>query len=228
MDKRFAIFDMDGTIVDSMPAWRTLGADFLRGRGITPPEDLRKKIAPLTMPETAEYFKTLGVTGTTDEIAGAINAVMRERYLTMVPAKQGVVEYLTALRNFGVRLCVCTATDSKLASACLKRLGLLSHFEFIVSCEDLGVGKTEPTAYHACIERFGCGVSEAAVFEDAPYAAKTAKAAGFYLVGVYDYSPENRHERLEEICDEYIKDYFTATKKLAEGGKTDEIHRTAL
>ncbi|MDF3003586.1 MAG: haloacid dehalogenase superfamily, subfamily variant 3 with third motif having or [Oscillospiraceae bacterium] len=216
MNKRFAIFDMDGTLIDSMPAWRSLGRNFLLSRGITPPEDLRKIIAPMTLPQSAEYFKTLGVTGTTEEIVDALSGYMRAQYEETIELRENVAQYLNAIKAAGVRCCVATATDEALARICLGRLDLLKYFEFIVSCEDIGVGKTSPAVYHAAAERLGAIPSDIAVYEDIPYAAETAKQAGYYVVGVYDPSSERYQSRLKLTIDEYLEDYAAAAAVLTE------------
>ncbi|WMJ83614.1 HAD family hydrolase [Oscillospiraceae bacterium LTW-04] len=214
MNKHFAIFDMDGTLIDSMPAWRGLGKNFLLSRGITPPDDLRKIIAPMTLQQSAEYFKTLGVKGKTDAIVKALNSYMRTQYETAIEPRENVAQYLEAIKAAGVRCCVATATDEALARTCLGRLDLLKYFEFIVSCEDIGVGKTSPAVYHAAAERLGAAPADIAVYEDVPYAAETAKQAGYYVVGVYDPSAERHQERLKLTIDEYIADYAAAAVAL--------------
>lgn len=214
MNKRFAIFDMDGTLIDSMPAWRGLGRNFLLSRGITPPEDLRKIIAPMTLQQSAEYFKTLGVKGNTAAIVNALNSYMRAQYETVIEPCANVSQYLDAIKATGVRSCVATATDEALARACLERLDLLKYFEFVISCEDIGVGKTSPAVYHAAAARLGAAPTDVAVYEDVPYAAETAKQAGYYVVGVYDPSAEQHQQRLKLTTDEYISDYAVAAAAL--------------
>lgn len=219
MNKRFAIFDMDGTLIDSMPAWRNLGKNFLISHNITPPENLRKVIAPMTMSQSAQYFKTLGINGTTEEIVDALTGYMREQYCTTIQPREGVEQYLKALQTLGVRCCVATATDEALARICLGRLGLLCYFEFIASCEDIGVGKTSPDIYHLAAGKLGASPCDIAVYEDAPYAAETAKTAGYYTVGVYDPSAEAFQQRLKTTIDEYLADYAAAAGNLT-GEKT--------
>lgn len=214
MDKRFCIFDMDGTLVNSMPAWKTLGETFLREHGIEPPRNLREIIAPLTMLESGEYFSTLGVSGTAQEIAAALNECIRRQYRTVIEAQPGVEKYLASLCGRGVRCCVATATDAALANECLLRLGLLRYFEFVASCEDIGVTKRSPDIYFLAAEKLGAAPCDTAVYEDVPYAAKTALEAGFYTVGYYDPACEHPQQQLKELCKEYITDYEAAANEL--------------
>lgn len=220
MNKSFAIFDMDGTLLDSMPAWRGLGKNFLQSHNITPPSDLRKIIAPMTLVQSAEYFKTLGVTGTAEEIVDALNNYMREQYRTTIAPREHVAQYLEALKMAGVRCCVATATDVALAQLCFERLGLMTYFDFIVSCEDIGIGKTSPAVYHAAAEKLGAAPGDIAVYEDIPYAAQTAKKAGYYVVGVYDPSAEKYQPSLKLTIDEYIEDYAAAAAAFVKENRT--------
>ena len=185
----YAIFDMDGTLIDSMPAWHRLGEDYLRAKGIVPPEDLHEQIKAMTMLECGEYARALGVPGTAAQIADELTAQIERQYRELIPAREGVKEYLSRCRSAGVRMCVATATDSALANQCLARLGLLGYFEFLVSCEDI----------------------ECVVFEDVLYPAETAARAGFPVAGVYDpASGEGNAQSLRAFCGAFIEDWRTA------------------
>lgn len=214
MDKRYCIFDMDGTLIDSMAMWAHLAENFLSQRGITPPADIRRQTAPITLLESGRLFSKLGVPGSPEEIADALKAEIRLQYREKIAAQPGVEQYLSALKANGARLCVATATDSRLANECLNRLGLLKYFDFLLSCEDLGITKLTPDIYLLSAEKFGQEPCDCAVFEDAPYAAKTAASAGFYLVGYCDRSCEHPQEELKQFCREYITDYTKEARKL--------------
>ena len=218
MNRKFAIFDMDGTLVESMPAWKDLGKDYLASKGVPVPPDLRKRVASMTMPETGAYFNELGIPGTPKQLAGEMNELMHQKYRTVIGPREGIGDYLDALLERGVRMCVATATDAALAATCLNRLGLMRYFGFIASCEDTGIGKTSPHIYQLAAARMGAQDPwDVAVLEDAPYAARTARDAGFYTVGVYDPSSEKRQGELQKIVAEYITDYREAAAALRRG-----------
>ena len=127
-------------------------------------------------------------------------------------------------------MCVASATAEPLMEACLRRLGVLSDFEFLLSCETVGAGKRQPDVYLESIRRMGAKPEETAVYEDAIYAAETAKRAGFYVVGVQDEStagcwePEDPGdpdsvriscwEKIKRLADEVIEDWKAASGKL--------------
>lgn len=209
MDKRYAIFDMDGTLVDSMGYWEQLAVEFLRLKGISPiPPDVLERIKPMTVLETAALFlREFGLEGTPERLSSEINALMEKHYREDVLLKPGVWEYLEALERRGVQMCVASATAEPLMQDCLRRLGVLDRFQFLLSCETVGAGKTQPRVYLTAAGRLGCTPAEAAVYEDALYAAETAKRAGFYLVGVYDESAGDRWTPLSRLADEIIVDY---------------------
>lgn len=209
MEKQFAIFDMDGTLVDSMGYWDRLAVEFLESRGVAEVSgELLEKIVPMTMTESAALFQQeFGLEGTPEALAAEINGMMDEHYRRDVPLKAGVQEYLEALHQKGVKMCVASATAEHLMEACLQRLGVRDYFEFLLSCETVGAGKTQPDVYLAAADRLGAAPADTVVYEDAIYAAETAKKAGFTVVGVYDESAKTRWKELTELADEVTRDF---------------------
>lgn len=217
MNCNYAIFDMDGTLIDSMKYWKNLGREYLSRFGIVDNlDEVMEKIKPMTMTESAEYFRTeFNLSGTKESIAEEMNQMMEEHYRKDIPLKEGVKKYLQALDTRGVKMCVASATDEKLMRACLTRLGVIDYFEFILSCEEVGVGKNSPDVYLKAIEYFQkkneivINPKEVAVYEDAAYAVRTALEAGFYVIAVRDDSNQEKWEKLRECVPEVIEVWNT-------------------
>ena len=216
MDKCFAIFDMDGTLVDSMPYWENLATEFLGNKGVqTIAPDILERIKPMTMTESASLFiQEYDLPGTAESVAAEMNAMMDEHYRKDIPLKPGVHAYLEALHNKGVVMCVASATAEDLMDACLTRLGVAQYFSFLLSCETVSAGKDRPDVYWESAKRLGAEPVEIAVYEDALYAAETAKSAGFYTVAVRDDSNQLQWEFLTALADEVIFDWQTAAQTL--------------
>lgn len=203
MDKKFAIFDMDGTLIDSMVFWKNLATEYLTASGVAKiPGEILERIKPMTMSESAELFKReFSLTG---DVEAQMNTLMDNHYRTDIPLKPGVEEYLQSLHCRGVRMCVASATAEHLMERCLMRLGVKWYFEFLLSCETVGAGKRSPLVYQEAAKRLGAVPEEIAVYEDALYAVQTAKEAGFHVVGVYDDSAAGSWQTIEKVADELI------------------------
>lgn len=179
MDKRFCIFDMDGPWWTPCAIGKTWALT-IWGPRHPPEEALLRAMESMTMLEGAACFMdAFGIPGPPQRIVDEMEAIMDVRYRKDVDLKPGAKEYLERLRGRGCRLCVATATAEPLSRACLSRLGVDGLFDFILSCETLGVSKEHPDVYLSAARRLGAQPAETAVFEDALYAARTARDAGF-------------------------------------------------
>ena len=204
-----AIFDLDGTLLDSMFIWDTIGEVYLRSLDIEPRENLAEAFKTFTLEESAEYYRThYGVTLSVAEIVDGVNRMIEDLYKSTVPLKKGVAEFLAGLSKAGVRMCIATVTDKYLVEAALTRLKVRQYFGEIITTAEVGCGKNDPKIYRTALAYLGTKKCETLVFEDALHALITAKKDGFKVAAVYD-----RHERhqtqMKENGDYYITDYET-------------------
>lgn len=220
MNKKYAIFDMDGTLIDSMGYWKNLGREYLALHGVTENlDEIMGRIKPMTMTESAELFRIeFQLQGTKESIALEMNQMMDAHYRNDIPLKAGVKEYLAKLNVMGVKMCVASATDMDLMQACLERLGIKEYFSFLLSCEEVGVGKREPDVYFEAVKRLqkkeAILPENVAVFEDADYAIHTALDAGFYTIAILDDSNKKKWEQLKAQTMESIEDWNCAVQLL--------------
>lgn len=202
-----AIFDVDGTLLDSMMIWDTIGEDYLRSIGYEPRENLNETFKNMSLRQAAEYYRTeYGVTLTVDEITDGVNGMIEKFYRHEAQLKSGVAEFLTFLNDNGVKMCIATATDRYLVEASLERCGVLKYFEEIFTCGDVGHGKDEPIIFEKAIEFLGTKKSETVIFDDALYAVETAKNAGFTVAAVYD-KYEKAQDELHSLADIFVNNF---------------------
>lgn len=202
-----AIFDMDGTLLDSMPAWRSLGASFLRRMGKEPDAELDHRLRTMSLRGGAAYCaEHYGLDMEPEEVIRRMRAEIEDFYRTRVTAKPGVERMLSLLKMEGVWMYVATATEHPLAEIALERAGLTGYFRGIVTCGDAGRDKSDPAVYEMALRRLRCRKEDAVVFEDALFALRTAKAGGFRTAAVYDES-EAEQEAMRAEADYYIRSF---------------------
>ena len=204
---RGAIFDADGTLLDSMPIWSGVGSGYLRTLGIEAREDLDERFKEISLYQSAVLLKEeYDLTFTLEEIGAGINKMVDHLYAESVELKPGVRALLEGLSERGVRMCVATASEAYQIRMALKRCGVEHYFVDVLSCVDVGHGKDEPHVFYEAMKLLGTEKEETCLFEDAVYSVRTARAEGFAAVGVYDESMTYQDE-LIAITDHYIKDY---------------------
>lgn len=205
---KYSIFDMDGTLLDSMPAWHNIGKEYLSFLNITPPKNLNEIIAPMSLEESAEYFiERFKINLSVKEIISGVKSLIGDKYKYELKLKPYVKEYLEKLKKDGVIMCVATASPLKLAATALERNGVLEYFTFIASCDEVGVGKNKPDIYYLAASRLNAEPQEIAVYEDADFALITAREAGFYTVGVYEDCFSHKRKDIELISNSYIESF---------------------
>ena len=209
MELKYCIFDMDGTLVDSMGHWKNLEREFLLSKQVDEDVDeVLKVIQHMTIPAAMEYFiNRFHFEGTVESLTDEFNALMAAHYASDVEVKPGVIPYLDALQAKGVKMCIASATSVPLVTICLERLGLAKYFEFLLSCVDVNASKDKPDVFLEAARRLGATPKETAVFEDSLVASTTAKNAGFYVVGIYDKYSVHNWPAIQALADELIEDW---------------------
>ncbi len=200
-----AIFDMDGTIMDSMAIWHNAGNNYLLQKGITPKEDLNQKFLNMSIVDSAEfYIKEYGIKKTSQEIIDEINQMVENFYFTKAKLKDGIYEMLIEMKAKGIKMAVATATDKHLVVETLKRNNVYGLFDCIYTCTEVGADKNVPKIYDTALKTLGTDKETTFVFEDALHAITTAKNSGYTVVGVEDIYAKNNKEKIKALCDIYI------------------------
>ena len=197
-----AIFDLDGTLIDSTEMWENLGEDFLLSLGIKPKNALRNLIWDMSVPESAAFFRReYDLSLTEKETAEKIVSLAEEIYTKKALLKHGAREILDKLDRLGINYALATAADKNSAESALVRLGISGGFRGIFSCSEYGA-KTSPDIFLKAAKALGSKPCETVVFEDSLTAVVTAKNAGFITAAVPDKS-EKRQEELKQAADFY-------------------------
>ncbi len=205
---RAAIFDMDGTLLDSNGHWEKAPDVYLAGLGKQAQPGLAQVIFDMTLPEAADYLiREYGIEQTPEEILAGVNQAMEAFYREETPLKEGVRELIDELQMRGIPLIVATVTDRPLVEVALRRHGLLDYFEGIVTAAEVGTGKNGPAIFLEAAKRLHAKPEQTLVFEDALHAVKTAKKAGFVTVGVYDWVSEAKQEEMKRTADVYLESF---------------------
>ncbi|HOB34374.1 MAG: HAD family phosphatase [Firmicutes bacterium] len=200
-----AIFDLDGTILDSMPIWENAAEMFLNRIGVAAEPGLSKTMFAMTLAEGAEYLREKY---NLDMDAAAIQAGIVETitdfYARQVRLKEGAVQCLAAFKQAGIKITAATSSARELVEKALARLEALGYFSRIFTCTEVGAGKDKPDIFLAAAEYMGTPPERTWVFEDALHAIETAKRAGFRAVGVFDYSSKDHWQRIKEVSDVWL------------------------
>jgi HAD superfamily hydrolase (TIGR01509 family) len=203
-----AIFDLDGTLIDSMGVWDKIGRDFLAARGIKAPDDLSRVVKNLSFDEVAAYYiREFALPDSATQLMAIWNAMAYREYAENIELKPGVRPYLIMLKENHIKTAIATATDRELTEAVLRRHRLREFFQAIVTVADIGKGKEHPDIFLLAAQKLQVRPQECIVFEDCLHAVAGAKQAGMKVWAVYD--PASAHERpeMERIADGYIQGF---------------------
>lgn len=201
------IFDLDGTLLDSMGIWEDLGEKYLKQKNVTDiPHHLKDLLKPMGLLQAAEFFiEKFGIHRSPEQIKDEMYDMIEDNYKYHVPLKDGVRDFLVENSRRGMKMCIATATDRYMVEYALKRLDIDQYFDFIITSTEVGSSKENPDIYRKAAEKLGFSANEIVVFEDALHAIKTSKEAGFYTVGVEESVFEQEREKIIHEADCYIK-----------------------
>lgn len=202
-----AIFDMDGTLLDSMPVWHRLTQNYLKQFNVYITDEDFAACEGFSQPEVADYFlaRHPELPLTRETMLGGMDALITSRYESIAVPKNGVLDFLERMRRQGVKMAIATLTARRHAEKALLDRDMMQYFEFMLTIEDIGVSKREPDIYLAAAERLGLAPADCMVFEDAPYAGVTAHRAGFQLCGLAEPAYAAGEAELRSVSDVFIE-----------------------
>ena len=206
-----AIFDMDGTFLDSMPYWMNAGNFFLESLQIQGEENLGEKLLDMTLPEGCIYLKEkYSLNLSTEQIEEKIKNILLSAYTNEISFKGTSLSFLKKLKESGSKIAVCTHTERSLFSPAFKRLGLENFFDYVISAKEFGLSKSHPEIFFHVAEKLNSKPEETWIFEDALYAIITAKKAGFKTARIFDTSSKKDEEKIKKIATKYFYTYSEA------------------
>jgi len=207
------IFDLDGTLVDSMWIWREIDIEYLGRYGLELPETLQSEIEGMSFAETAVYFKNrFELPDSLEEIMRNWNEMAWEKYAKEVPLKPGAKEFLDLCKSRGIKLGIATSNSRELAQNVADVHGLHDYFDCIMTGSDVEKGKPAPDIYLAVASQMDVEPSKCLVFEDICHGITAGLAAGMSVCAVEDaYSAPQRNAK-QKLAHYYINDYTEIVK----------------
>ena len=204
-----AIFDLDGTLVDSMWVWSKIDIDYLESKGHALPENLNSEICHLSFTQTANYFKErFSLSDSIDTILKVWNNRAYNHYSENVKLKDGVKEFLDKLKQNNIKIALATSNSVPLLEACLKNNGIYDYFDSITTTDEVSNGKNCPDVYLLAAKKLNVNPKNCIVFEDILPAIKGAKAADMTVIAVSDKHSLNDLDEIINHSDKYINSYF--------------------
>ncbi|MCI8292817.1 MAG: HAD family phosphatase [Hespellia sp.] len=204
------IFDLDGTLVDSMWVWQAVDVDYMEKYKLTEPEGFYEGIEGKSMREVAEYYLDCfsEIPSTAEAVQEEWIAMAIEKYRTQVPLKSGVKEFLMHLKQQGIRVGIATSNVRELAEAVLESHGIAQYFDVICTACDVKAGKPSPDVYLKAAEELKVSPKACLVFEDVPNGIEAGRRAGMRVCAVEDSYTQEQREKKQQLADYYIQDYF--------------------
>lgn len=208
-DTKAVIFDLDGTLVDSMWMWKEIDIEFLGRHGLECPAQLQKEIEGMSFSETAAYFKKrFQLSETTEEIKQIWTEMSLDKYKTEVPLKKGVPEFLEFIKSLGIQAGIATSNGREMVDAVINALNIGQYFKVVATACEVAAGKPSPDIYLKVAADLKTEPEACMVFEDLPAGIIAGKRANMTVCAIDD--PFSHHMKAEKcaLADYFINDYF--------------------
>ena len=203
------IFDIDGTLIDSMWVWTDIDEKFYEKYNLVEPENFHKGMEGKSYSETAQYFLDCfpTLTQTCEELMEEWDDMAFEIYTKQVPLKQGAYEFICYLKEQGVKLGIATSNCRKLAEGTLEHNKILKLMDSVWTSDEAKAGKPAPDVYLKVADSLGVNPERCLVFEDVPNGILAGKNAGMKVCTIYDRFSEDQDDEKRRLADYYIQDY---------------------
>ncbi len=206
--KKAALFDLDGTLIDSMWIWKNLLIDFLSDLDMKAPKHLLNEVTHMSIVQSSAYVQQLfQLPMTPEEILSRWRKMVYSSYAEKIKLKPYAKEYLYQLKKQDVQLAIATSCDHALCEICLRNNGVFDLFSTITYSDDVGKGKNYPDIYIECLRRLDCSPEDAMLFEDILVALRTGKNLGMYVVAVADKNASPDHLTMKQEADLFIHNF---------------------
>ncbi|MBQ6820652.1 MAG: HAD family phosphatase [Clostridium sp.] len=202
------IFDLDGTLIDSMGVWAQIDEEYLGQFGYEVPLNLQEEITHLTLTETAIYFKKkFNIEDNIENIISTWHTMALHHYSNTIKLKDNVIPFLNKLKDKGIKIALATSNSVPLLEATLKNNNIYHYFDVITTTEEVKKSKDNPDIYLRSAQKLNITPKDCLVFEDIIQAVKGAKSAGMTVYAIYDKSSAHQKDELLNIADRYILNY---------------------
>lgn len=211
-DTDCAIFDLDGTLIDSLEVWNNVDFLFMQKRGLPVPEDFYAKVSAMNFSQAADYvISECGITDPKDSIISEWLSIAQFEYANTIEMVDGAKEFILKLRSKGIKTALATASDHSLYIPCLKRHGVYDCFDVFVTTDQVRRKKGFPDIYLLAAEKLNVRPEKCVVFEDIYAGCIGAKAANMRCVGVLEKHSSEDWSKMREICGIVIKSFKEIT-----------------
>ena len=209
LDIKGVIFDLDGTVIDSMWLWKDIDIKFLEKRGLILPEDLQNDIEGMSFTETAQYFKNrFNLSESVDEIKAEWNDMTLDSYRNRVPLKEGILEFLDILKSNNIKIGLGTSSSPALVREVLKKHKIDHYFESIRTSCEVERGKPYPDVFIKVAEDLDLSPNECLVFEDTYSGVLAGKRAGMKVYAIADEHSLPNRDQITKLADKFITSFY--------------------